>query len=551
MKHFLLLFLSALTSSAAIISPERIIDFSPGVLGGIPTFTTTINVKDAPYSAVGDGVADDTDAITNAIFAAGLNTIIYLPAGTYKTTRQILIQNKSVVLKGDGPSLTRIVPTFVTTGSDAAIYIRGASSSTPVVVTGGSGGADRDSTTLTFVDGSALAAGNFIRLIQSNNPSILYGNIPGGPGITNSSAFYLSQLNQITAKPSVNVVTLARPLYRSYDNTGVYNTKAVKTIMTTNCGVENLFIDNKHSKDGTIGFFQAADCWVRGVESTNANWFHVSVNTSFRIEIRSNYFHHATTYGQGGYGFTFANSTDCWAEDNIFYKLRHSAIIQNGSSGNVVSFNWSSSMYNVDGEAVNFMMLDYELHGGFPNFNLIEGNEGQKGGADDAWGNSLYNTFHRNHFRRYHEDKGSQINSSVWAFQLFAKAISNNVLGNVYGLSGQTGVATNGWGVSDFGDPYDTNVLFSVLDHGNYSLISGSATYASGIFEAIPNSYIYDAKPTFFGNCAWPLNGPDVSSKTNITPAHARYIGLAYPYFADAVVPPASGGTVRGVIPLY
>lgn len=546
MKHFLLLLLLVVSANAVIISPERTILYSPGVKGGIPTYTTTINVRNAPYNAVGDGVADDTAAITNAIYAAGLNTIIYLPAGTYKTTSQILIQNKSVILKGDGPSLTRIVPTFVTTGSDSAIYFKGASSSTPVVLTGGSGGADRDSTTLTFVDGSALAAGNFIRLLQSNDPTVLNGNIPGGPGITNTSAYYIMQINQIATKPSVNVITLDRPLYRSYDSTGTYNTRAVKTIMTTNCGVENLFIDNKHSKDGTIGFFQAADCWVRGVESTNANWFHVSINTSFRIEIRSNYFHHATTYGQGGYGFTLANSTDCWVEDNIFYKLRHSAIIQNGSSGNVVSFNWSSSMYNVDGEAVNFMMVDFEFHGGFPNFNLVEGNEGQKGGGDDYWGNSQYNTFHRNHFRRYHEDKGSQINSAVWAMQIFAKALNYNVLGNVYGLSGQTGVSTNGWGASDAGDPYDPLVLSTVLDHGNHSLISGVTTYATGIIEAIPTSYIYSSKPTFFGNCAWPLNGPDVLNKTNMTPAHARYIGLSYPYFADAV---RSG--IRGAIPLY
>ena len=524
MKHFLLLLLLALSSNAAIISPERTIVYSPGVKGGIPTYSTTINVRNAPYNAVGDGIADDTVPITSAIAAAGLNTIIYLPTGTYKTTSQILIQNKSVVLKGDGPSLTRIVPTFVTTGSDAAIYIKGASSSTPVVLTGGSGGADRDSTTLTFVDGSALAAGNFIRLIQNNDSSILSGAIPGGPGITNTSRYYLMQINQIATKPSTHVVTLDRPLYRTYDSTVTYNTRAVKTIMTTNCGVENLFIDNKHSKDGTIGFFQAADCWVRGVESTNCNWYHVSIDTSFRIEVRSNYFHHATTYGQGGYGFTLASSTDCWVEDNQFYHLRHSAIPQNGSSGNVVSYNWSSSMYaaGADHHDINFMMLDFELHGGYPNFNLIEGNEGQKGGGDDYWGNSAYNTFHRNHFRRYHEDFGSQVTSAVWAMQVFAKGLNYNVIGNVYGLAGQSGVTTNGWGASDVGDPYDPLVLSTVLDHGNYSLISGSATYTPGIIESIPHSYIYSSKPSFFGNCAWPLNGPDVASKTNMTPAHAR-----------------------------
>jgi hypothetical protein len=46
------------------------------------------NVKDAPYLAVGDGVADDTTAINNALAAAGTagGGIVYLPPGTYKIT---------------------------------------------------------------------------------------------------------------------------------------------------------------------------------------------------------------------------------------------------------------------------------------------------------------------------------------------------------------------------------------------------------------------------------------------------------------------------------
>ena len=45
-----------------------------------------INVKDPPYSAVGDGVADDTAAI-QAAFNDG--KVIYLPAGTYRTTQPL------------------------------------------------------------------------------------------------------------------------------------------------------------------------------------------------------------------------------------------------------------------------------------------------------------------------------------------------------------------------------------------------------------------------------------------------------------------------------
>lgn len=44
----------------------------------------TLNVKDAPYNAIGDGVANDTDAIQQAVnAAAGTGGTVYVPAGTY------------------------------------------------------------------------------------------------------------------------------------------------------------------------------------------------------------------------------------------------------------------------------------------------------------------------------------------------------------------------------------------------------------------------------------------------------------------------------------
>lgn len=50
-----------------------------------------ISIKDAPYSAVGDGVADDTKALQNAINAAGAGGKIYIPRGTYRITNTITI----------------------------------------------------------------------------------------------------------------------------------------------------------------------------------------------------------------------------------------------------------------------------------------------------------------------------------------------------------------------------------------------------------------------------------------------------------------------------
>lgn len=64
-----------------------------------------ISVKD--FGAVGDGVADDTDAIQKAINAGASSTImggraVYLPAGEYKVTSPLVIPEQFITMFGDG-----------------------------------------------------------------------------------------------------------------------------------------------------------------------------------------------------------------------------------------------------------------------------------------------------------------------------------------------------------------------------------------------------------------------------------------------------------------
>lgn len=74
-------------------------------------FSDVVNVKD--FGAVGDGIADDTDAIQAAINASG-NAIthgskVHLPAGTYLITKPLLIyQRDGLNFVGDGKWATKI-----------------------------------------------------------------------------------------------------------------------------------------------------------------------------------------------------------------------------------------------------------------------------------------------------------------------------------------------------------------------------------------------------------------------------------------------------------
>ena len=81
------------------------------------------NVKD--YGAIGNNIADDTSSINSAISSlnsdTNISSVLYFPKGTYKTSGQMKILNKSnVLLMSDGASIRH------TTGVDC-LFIEGCS----------------------------------------------------------------------------------------------------------------------------------------------------------------------------------------------------------------------------------------------------------------------------------------------------------------------------------------------------------------------------------------------------------------------------------------
>jgi hypothetical protein len=84
--------------------------------------TGGFNVMSAEFGAVGDGVADDTTAITAAIAACELagGGVVFFPPGTYKTTSLITLDTEKVILMGCG-NATKIACTS-TTGAFLITY---------------------------------------------------------------------------------------------------------------------------------------------------------------------------------------------------------------------------------------------------------------------------------------------------------------------------------------------------------------------------------------------------------------------------------------------
>lgn len=89
---------------------SRLPDFSfAGYQSGIspiPSPPAVVNVRD--FGAIGNGIADDTNAFEAAI-AAATNGAVWIPAGRYQISRVLYIRKSNLVLRGAGQGATTLV----------------------------------------------------------------------------------------------------------------------------------------------------------------------------------------------------------------------------------------------------------------------------------------------------------------------------------------------------------------------------------------------------------------------------------------------------------
>ncbi len=110
----LLFFLTGRLWSANPFTSDNTVDWS---LSGLPegsariksdTFTMFADVTQAPYNADNTGVLDSALAIQAAYSACPSNSYIYLPAGTYTWSTNLLMNRSGVEIRGAGSRATFI-----------------------------------------------------------------------------------------------------------------------------------------------------------------------------------------------------------------------------------------------------------------------------------------------------------------------------------------------------------------------------------------------------------------------------------------------------------
>jgi hypothetical protein len=537
-----------------ILTANRAIDWSSAGVGAIPARTA--------YCATLTPAA--TLARINAALAAcPSGETVYLAPGTYSIPGTINIPS-NVTLRGAGANLT----TLNATGRNGGFVVSLGSGSLAYKPAGITGGAAAGATRIEVGNASGIAAGKYLVIAETNNPS--YVSVSGDEGNCNwcdggwTSTGRLAR-GQIVAVTGVsgNSISISPGLYSAYTNAPV----AVPFSMSeTYAGVENLQVyANNTGYAGNFGMSLCAYCWIKGVESNYTDGDHVEVDWGYHDEVRDSYFSNAFLHSPGSYNSDIRialKTSASLVENNIVERAHESVMLLWGAAGNVVAYNYT--MGEFDNRVDNFVIGGIDFHGAHPQFNLLEGNVVTQIDQDSTWGTSSQTTTFRNWVIGTNRicipmsgrgtvdctaSYGHYGFQGARAMQISYLSTLNNFVGNLlgsaqmqslvgyerplaqqmvveypstrsydavaYGWSfGYGGAGDDGTGTGCSGGTppcHLTGTSASDLLHGNYNSPSGVVNWAAGLPHTLPASFYLAHKPSWWGSMPFPGTGPDVS----------------------------------------
>jgi len=464
--------------------------------------------------------------------------IIYFPAGTYTLTREINLDHsyRNIIFQGAGSNETTLKFDMGGTNQNC-FHIFGSDPKTNKRELAAD--LNKDSNQIQCTQTIDYPTPCWIRLCEEDHPY--------------HDSWAQGSVGQITRLESASGVmgTLKDAASKQY--TVSRHTKIWPITPVMNIGIENLKIwriDDGYATSGggrNIYFWVAVNCWVKGVRFEQTTRHHIWVELCSHIYISGCYFHDAQHFGDGGYAYGVAlakSTTNCLIENNIFHKLRHAMLVQEGANCNVFVFNYSYEQYwttvlgkPVGGDSQIFGYGpggDIDMHGNFPYANLFEHNYCERIVADAAHGeNWKYNTIIRNRVTNDHDSDRS------WIY--LRKAPKTTVLGNMRSAVDASEVEYA------YCDMYRD--VFGFLGSTGYShnyFFQGWGDEENAILADV--SYYYASRPTFLpASYTWPTIGPKVSSGSGslsqTIPARARFNQSIKTYLADRVLTPrtASG----------
>lgn len=473
-----------------------------------------VNIKE--FGVRGDGRSDETVAIQTAIKSISLPGILYFPAGVYLITAQLSLPS-NIVLRGQGVNATRID----CKSAEGCIGVKGkpAGEYTPLRRE-----ALKGNRHLLVDDTSGFTIGQGGQVQQND---IVRAEAQWGEGS-------VGQMVTIVAIEG-NTLTVDPPLHLGFPLLRASKIRPIRFVQ--HVGVEDLTIrriDSGANRANNIDFRYAANCWLQRVNSVWTEKHHISGRESLHLEIRDSFVQGAKSKGSGGFGYGVSlnkHATSILVENNIFYDLRHSMIIQMGANGCVFGYNFAKRNYSDDdgGWAKTYI----SLHGHYPFMNLFEGNIVAWAGVGDYWGPiGPGNTFFRNRVSgtdRF-DGEGERHGISVGYVHGAQNLIGNELTGGSIYYSAKK-------------EHPDLNYAVEwekVVDHANNVQGTSTATLPG---QGLPDSFYLKGKPHFFGSMKWPSLGGDSVLGQGTIPARERYL-FGTPGASSVPVPSGSGATV-------
>lgn len=488
---FLLLILPFINSAQIIPTGSRVDWSKAGFEGETPDFSTVVDVTQ--FGAVPNDNTDDYPAVVSAI--ASLNGgpgVIYFPAGNYRLQSTITLRD-SLVIRGAGSDSTTLTFNFGGSSANSFNVSVNAGNSYQQLTSGYT----KDSRKLVVPNAqSFLTKGDMVEIRQENGAWDIQP-----ASWANYSVGHYSRLDSVTA----DTVWLYEPLRIDLDS--ALNPELTRTTPITACGLEcfkMIRVDsNSNGINYGVNFFNATNCWMRGVESERSICAHVAIDHSSHISITGCYFHDAYLYdgtSTRGYGvMIISHSGSNLVEDNIFKRLRHAMVVKQGANGNVFAYNYSIETRR--SEPIPDYASDICLHGHYAFANLFEGNICQNLQIDIVWGPSgPYNTFFRNKVELYGIIMSSGTQQSSGQNFVGNDVTGSQILQGMYTLAG-SGHFQHGNSIKGTITPTGTNTLNDV-------------------------TYYLDTIPPFFWNISKPLPSvgiPNTPATDNV-PARARYL---------------------------
>ena len=381
--------LSILMNAQTIPASKRVTWAGSGVLPGNPVITNIANVMN--FGAVGDGVANDKNAVDSAINSFGGHAgIVYFPTGTYFINPTLQIPD-SIILRGNCSENSILKFDFGGAGNNCINAQVNVNTTYRAIRAGFS----KDTSVIVVDSVTGFNVGDYLEI---NEPNGNWNTVPA-----NWATLCVGQIVHITAING-NAISFQNPLRMSLTDSSQVRIWIPRKFV----GIEDLGINRVDATTPAqgycINFFNALNCWVRGVESNHSCGAHIFCTTCSNIEVTGCYFHHAFLYDGNntrGYGIALAQHTgQCLIENNVFVHLRHAMMVKQGANGNVYAYNYATDGFR--SESPSDEGGDIVCHGHYPYANLFEGNIVNNIAIDETWGpDGPYNTFYRNRAELY------------------------------------------------------------------------------------------------------------------------------------------------------